>query len=128
MELEERFVQVAKQHVREAGYEAQVQFRIGEALDSLQQLEQEGARFDFFLIDADKRNYPNYLDWAIRLARPGALIVGDNTLLNGRVANPNVTRGSVRAMRSFNKMMADHPRLESVLLPAYDGLSIARVK
>lgn len=128
LELESRFAQVAKKHVEEAGFGDAVQYRIGEALDSLDQLDQEKAKFDFFLIDADKVNYPNYLDWAIRLARPGALIVGDNTLLRGRVANPIVTRGSVRAMRRFNQMMAEHPQLDSVLLPAYDGLAIARVR
>lgn len=128
LELEERYAQVAKGHLTEAGFGEQVEFRLGEALPSLEKLGEEGARFDFFFIDADKTNYPNYLEWAIRLANSGALIVGDNTLMRGRVADPNVSAGSVQAMRRFNEQIASDPRLDSTLLPAYDGLSIARVR
>ncbi|MDF2814605.1 MAG: O-methyltransferase, partial [Paenibacillus sp.] len=78
--------------------------------------------------DADKGNYVNYLEWAIRLANPGAVIVGDNSLMRGRVIDPKVTSNSVQVMRKFNQMIAADPRLESTLLPAYDGLCIARVK
>jgi caffeoyl-CoA O-methyltransferase len=128
LELDESFASVAKQHMTEAGFGDAVEYRLGEALPSLEKLNKEGARFDFFFIDADKVNYPNYLEWAIRLARPGALIVGDNTLMRGRVADPNVSAGSVQAMRRFNEQIATDPRLDSTLLPAYDGLAIARVK
>lgn len=128
LELEERFAQVAKSHLTEAGFGEQVEYRLGEALPSLEKLDEEGARFDFFFIDADKTNYPNYLEWAIRLANPGALIVGDNTLMRGRVADPGVSAGSVQAMRRFNEQIASDPRLDSTLLPAYDGLAIARVR
>lgn len=128
LELKPEFAQVARLHLDDAGHGAKVEFRIGEALPSLQRLGEEGARFDFFFIDADKENYPSYLDWALRLANPGALIVGDNVLQRGRVADPQYESPSVRAMRTFNERIATHPRLESTLLPAYDGLIIARVK
>lgn len=128
LELKEEFAAVARQHVTEAGLGDKVEYRIGEALDSLDVLEQEGARFDLYFIDADKGNYVNYLERAIRLANPGAIIVGDNALMHGRVMDPSVTSNSVQVMRQFNEAIASDPRLESTLLPAYDGLCIARVK
>lgn len=128
LELKEEFAAVARRHVAEAGLGDKVEYRIGEALDSLDELEREGARFDLYFIDADKGNYVNYLERAIRLANPGAVIVGDNALMHGRVMDPMVTSSSVQVMREFNQAMASDPRLESTLLPAYDGLCIARVK
>lgn len=128
LELDPAFADVAKRNVTEAGFGAQVEYRIGEALHSLEALEVEGRKFDFFFIDADKVNYPNYLDWAIKLANPGALIVGDNILMHGRANDPNVNQNAVEQMRKFTRNIAEDPRVESALLPAFDGLSIARVK
>ncbi|AEI40132.1 O-methyltransferase [Paenibacillus mucilaginosus] len=128
LELNPDFAAVARRHLEEAGYGDRVEYRIGEALDSLKQLEEEGRRFDLFFIDADKGNYPNYLEWAIRLANPGALIVGDNLLMRGKTTNPEEKGNGVTRMREFNQMIAQDPRLEGVLLPAYDGLALARVK
>lgn len=79
--------------------------------DSLERLAQEGRTFDFFFIDADKENYPVYLDYAIRLARPGAVIVGDNCFLRGRTLNPDKQGPAVLAVRRFNEQMASDPRL-----------------
>jgi caffeoyl-CoA O-methyltransferase len=105
-----------------------VEYRIGEALDQFEVLKAEGKTFDFFFIDADKVNYPNYLEWAIKLANPGAVIAGDNTLMHGDVLDPAVKKASVEAMREFNRKIAEDPRLESTVLPAYDGLAIARIR
>lgn len=128
LELEEKYAAVAKRHLSEAGFGDRVSYRIGEALDSLAQLEREGAKFDFFFIDADKENYPNYLEWAIRLANPGAVISADNTLLRGRIVNPDKNGPSVLAVRRFNEQIAQDERLQSAMLPAYDGLALAMVK
>jgi predicted O-methyltransferase YrrM len=128
LELKREYADVARAHLTEAGFGEQVEYRIGEALDSLEQLGAEGRRFDMFFIDADKGNYPNYLEWAIKLAKPGALIIGDNALMHGRSMDPNEKGNSVVKMRAFNEKMASDPRLEGVFLPAYDGLVIARVK
>lgn len=128
LELKEEFASVAKENLTAAGFGDVVEYRIGEALDSLERLDEEGAAFDFFFIDADKGNYVNYLDWAIRLAAPGALIVGDNALLHGKTMDPEAKGNSVAVVREFNKRIATDPRLESTILPAYDGLCIARVK
>lgn len=128
LELKQEFADIAYTHLEAAGFGDMVQYRVGEALDKLKELNEEVQRFDFFFIDADKENYPNYLEWAIRLANPGAMIVGDNALMHGRSMDPTVTSPSVLAMRKFNEQVAADPRLESTILPAYDGLTIARVK
>lgn len=128
LELKQEFAEVAKSRLLEAGFGECVEYRIGEALDQLQQLEEEGQRFDLVFIDADKGNYPRYLEWAIRLANPGAVIIGDNTLMHGKTMDPERNSPSVIAMRKFNEQIAGDPRLESTILPAYDGLAIARVK
>ncbi|MCY9515386.1 O-methyltransferase [Paenibacillus apiarius] len=128
LELRQDYADLAKRHLTEAGFGEQVEYRIGEALDSLAALEQEGARFDFFFIDADKGNYPNYLEYAIKLARPGAIIAGDNLMLRGRTLDSEKRGPSVLAMRRFNEMIAQDKRLMSTMLPAYDGLALAIVR
>lgn len=128
LELKQEFADVAKQNLTEAGLGELVEYRIGEALIHLNDLLEQGVRFDFFFIDADKVNYPNYLELAIKLANPGAIIAGDNTLMRGKVVDTNQTKASVQAMRTFNQLIATDPRLESTILPAYDGLALARVK
>ncbi|MGO4271764.1 O-methyltransferase [Paenibacillus sp. TAF58] len=128
LELKQDFADVAKQNLTEAGLGELVEYRIGEALTHLNELLEQGERFDFFFIDADKVNYPNYLELAIKLANPGAIIAGDNTLMRGKVVDANQTKAAVQAMRTFNQLVATDPRLESTILPAYDGLALARVK
>ncbi|MDQ0086815.1 putative O-methyltransferase YrrM [Paenibacillus anaericanus] len=128
LELKEANAQLAKNNLLNAGFGHAVNYMIGPALDSLEELESRGDRFDFFFIDADKENYPNYLEYAIRLSHPGALIIGDNTFLRGRTLNSDKNGPSVLAMRKFNEMIARDKRLISAFLPSYDGLALARVK
>ncbi|MCS7460199.1 O-methyltransferase [Paenibacillus doosanensis] len=128
LELKQQYTEVARRNLTAAGLGDKVEYRTGEALDSLRRLEEEGYRFDLYFIDADKGNYPNYLEWAIKLANPGAVIVGDNTLLHGDSMNPEAKGNRVVKMREFNERMVRDPRLEGVILPAYDGLAIARVR
>ncbi|MFK0520915.1 O-methyltransferase [Paenibacillus illinoisensis] len=128
LELKEEYAAMARGHLVEGGFGEKVEYRIGPAADSLKQLEQEGRTFDFFFIDADKENYPVYLDYAIKLARPGAVIVGDNCFLRGRTLNPDKQGPAVLAVRRFNEQMASDPRLVTTMLPEYDGLALAWVK
>ncbi|WP_211344392.1 O-methyltransferase [Paenibacillus lentus] len=128
LELKEENAALARRNMADAGYGQIVNYRIGPALDSLIELERQGERFDFFFIDADKENYPAYLEYAIKLALPGAIIAGDNTLLRGRTLNPDKNGPAVLAMRKFNEMIARDERLISAFLPAYDGLALAMVK
>ncbi|WHX50835.1 class I SAM-dependent methyltransferase [Paenibacillus woosongensis] len=128
LELKEENAAMARSNMAAAGYGEIVDYRVGPALDSLIELERQGQRFDFFFIDADKENYPVYLEYAIKLALPGAIIAGDNTLLRGRTLNPDKNGPAVLAMRKFNEMIARDERLLSTFLPAFDGLALALVK
>ncbi|GKU79908.1 O-methyltransferase [Paenibacillus sp. L3-i20] len=128
LELLPAYAEVAKKHMIEAGLGDKVNYLIGDAKESLAKLKEEGRTFDFFFIDADKEGYPVYLDYAIQLAKPGALIVGDNILLRGRTIDEAKQGPAVKAVRSFNETIAKDERLESTILPGYDGLAIARVK
>lgn len=128
LELKEENAELARKNLQEAGFWHMVDYRMGPALTSLEALKAAEERFDFFFIDADKENYPNYLEYAIKLANPGALIAGDNILLRGRTLNTDKNGPSVQAMRRFNETIARDDRLTSTLLPAYDGLALAMVK
>lgn len=128
LELKTEYAEMANRHLKLAGFGDKVEYRVGPALESLAELEREGRTFDFFFIDADKENYPNYLEYAIRLARPGAMIAGDNVFLRGRTLNPEKNGPAVQAMRRFNETIAGDSRLTSTMLPAYDGLVLAVVK
>jgi predicted O-methyltransferase YrrM len=128
LELQQDYADVAYSHLQLAGLGNKVEYRIGDAMVTLPELVREQHRFDFFFIDADKGSYPEYLDFALKLAMPGAIIVGDNSFMHGRTMDPAENSNAVKAVRRFNERMAADPRLESTILPAYDGLAIARVK
>lgn len=129
LELEERYAKLAANNLANAGFGDQVLYRTGPALDSLAQLEEEEQQFDFFFIDADKENYANYLEACIQLAEPGALIVLDNVLARGSVADPEVQpKRYTSFMQSFNETVANHPQLKSLLIPLGDGMTVAEVK
>jgi caffeoyl-CoA O-methyltransferase len=128
LELKQDYADVAYSHLQQAGLGDKVGYRIGDAMVTLPELVKEEARFDFFFIDADKGSYPDYLDYALKLANPGAIIVGDNSFMHGRTMDPSENGNSVKAVRRFNERMATDPCLDSTILPAYDGLAIARVK
>lgn len=128
LELKEAHAEVAKRNVKNAGLEGKVRFRIGPAQESLNALVQEGQRFDFFFIDADKKNYPHYLEMTIKLAEPGALITADNVLWKGKVTDPNDQDDITQYLHRFNVAAANHPRLESMVLPIGDGLFLGQVQ
>lgn len=128
LELKREYADLALTNLAMAGLGGKVEYRVGEALPILERMEAEGEKFDFFFIDADKGNYPNYLNAAIALSNPGAVIVGDNTFLRGKTLDPQANGNSARKIRLFNETVASDPRLESTILPAYDGLAVARVK
>lgn len=128
LELRADYAELARRHLELAGFGDSTEYRIGPAMDSLKQLEAEGAKFDFFFIDADKLNYPSYLEYAIKLANPGAIIAGDNIFLRGRTLNTDRNGPAIQAVRHFNERIATDDRLLSTCLPAYDGLALAMVK
>ncbi|WP_256760035.1 O-methyltransferase [Cohnella sp. WQ 127256] len=128
LELRQEYADIARSNMVASKLESYVDYRVGDASVSLEKLMKEAARFDFFFIDADKENYPQYLEACIGLANKGAIIAADNTLLRGRTIDDNKQGPSVLAVRQFNRMIAQDPRLMGVHLPAYDGLALARVK
>ncbi len=129
LELEENYAKLAYTNLSKAGFGNQVTYLTGPALQSLEKLVNEQKRFDFFFIDADKGNYENYLECCIQLAEPGALIAIDNVLARGSVADPDSQpMRHTEFMRTFNEKVANHPHLESVLVPIGDGLTLSKVK
>ena len=130
LELDERYAGVARENVREAGLEDRVEVRVGDAKASLARMVEESeGPFDLVFIDADKEGYPEYLEWALRLSRPGSLILADNAIRGGSVLDPEDE--SVWATREFNEMLAKDPHLSALILPLIreriNGLAVARV-
>lgn len=129
LELEERYAKLAYSNLTKAGFGDQVSYLTGAALHSLEKLVEDNKKFDFFFIDADKENYENYLRYCIRLAESGALIVTDNVLAGGSVVNSVVKpKRYTELMKKFNETVANHPQLESLLIPIGDGMTISKVK
>jgi caffeoyl-CoA O-methyltransferase len=131
LEINERHAEVARENVGRAGLGEKVEIRVGDARELLAQLVENGeGPFDIIFIDADKEGYPEYLEWALRLSRPGSLILGDNTIWGGTIIDPQ--DDPTRAIHEFNERLARDPRLSAIILPIMrervDGLAIARVR
>ena len=123
--------EVARANIARAGLEGVVDVRVGRALDTLPQLASEGAGpFDMVFIDADKPSNPHYLAWALRLIRAGGLIIGDNVVRDGKVADSASHDPNVQGVRAFLDMLAADPRLDATALQTvgskgWDGFSLA---
>ncbi|MEK4092061.1 O-methyltransferase [Viridibacillus sp. FSL H8-0110] len=129
LELEEKYAELANNNLSKAGFGDQVLYLTGPALQSLEKLVEDNKRFDFFFIDADKENYENYLEYCIKLADSGAIIVADNVLAQGSVVDQEVKpKRYTELMKKFNENVANHPQLESILIPIGDGMTISKVK
>lgn len=133
LEINERHAAVAKRNLEQAGLSLQVELRLGPAADSLSALVSEGAAaFDLIFIDADKSNNPVYLEWALRLARAGTVLIVDNVIRGGAVIEADSTDASVRGTRRLFDMIASNPRLQAAGLQTvgskgYDGFVVAVV-
>jgi predicted O-methyltransferase YrrM len=134
LEAEAKHANVAKANIERAGLSSLVELRLGPALDSLALLHQEGVPpFDFIFIDADKQNIPRYLEWSLRLSRPGTVIITDNVVREGAIINPEDPDPRVQGVRRFFEMVAADPRLDATTLQTvgskgYDGFTLAVVK
>ena len=120
LEVNPRHAEVARHTFERAGVADRVAIRVGPALETLPDLRSE-APFDLIFIDADKDNYPAYLDWAIALARPGALIVADNVLQGRRVLIDPPPDSGAAGIQEFNRRAGQHPQLAALILPMRDG-------
>jgi predicted O-methyltransferase YrrM len=133
LEFSPKHADVAKSNIQHAGLSDRVQIRVGAALDSLPHIEKEGlAPFDFIFIDADKPNNPGYLEWAIKLARPGTLIIVDNVVRDGAVADASSTDPAIQGTRKMFALMSRDTRLSATALQTvgskgYDGFAMAVV-
>ena len=125
IELEPIHATFAQRHLERAGVADRVDVRVGRALDVLPAL--DGERFDAVFLDADKESLPTYFDWALRLLRRGGLLLADNALWGGRVADPSVDDLRTNAVREFNRKLATDPRLTGIVLPTHDGVAIGIV-
>lgn len=133
LEAEPRNAEVAGQNIDRAGLGDLVDLRVGPALGQLPQLEVEGAGpFDLTFIDADKIHTPDYFAWALGHSRPGSLIVSDNVVRFGGLADPHSDDPTIPAQRQLHEMLAAEPRVEATTIQTvgakgYDGFSLALV-
>jgi predicted O-methyltransferase YrrM len=133
LEADARHAEVARANIARAGLQAVVEVRLGMALDTLPELAAEGREpFDFVFIDADKPNNAAYFDWALKLSRPGSIIVVDNVVRDGDVIDADSDSSTVQGVRRLLERIAAEPRvsataIQTVGAKGYDGFAIALV-
>ncbi|MCT2582812.1 O-methyltransferase [Actinophytocola gossypii] len=133
LEYEPKHAEVARANIDRAGFADRVEVRVGPALDSLAVLHHEGAGpFDLVFVDADKPNNPGYLTWALKLTRPGGVIVVDNVVRGGRVVDPADTDPAVVGTRELGRMLSEEPRVSATMVQTvgskgYDGFALIRI-
>lgn len=133
LEVEPKHAEVARRNLERAGLSTIVEVQLGAAADSLAQLYADGVEpFDLIFIDADKQNIPMYLDWALKLARRGTLIVTDNVVREGAIVDAASTDSAVQGVRTMFDKMAAEPRLSATVIQTvgskgYDGFAMAVV-
>lgn len=129
-DVSEEWTSIARRYWKEAGIADKIDLRLApatETLDALLAAGEEG-KFDFAFIDADKSNYWNYFERAIRLVRRGGVIAIDNVLWDGKVVDPAVSDPDTVAIRAFNQRIHEDPRVFISMVPIRDGLTLAYVK
>jgi caffeoyl-CoA O-methyltransferase len=127
LDVNEEWTDIARRYWERAGIADRIDLEIGPALDTLRAMAPE-PMFDLAFIDADKENYPAYLDEVVPRLHPGGLLVADNVLWSGRVVDGGDETDATEAIRRFNRIVVDHPDLEAVVLPISDGMTLARRK
>lgn len=124
-DLSEEWTSVAREYWQRAGLTGRIELRLGPAARTLRELP-AGTSFDFAFIDADKTGYVTYWDLIVPMIRPGGVILVDNTLSHGRVVDLRQQDDAVQGIRRFNGRARADARVEQVLLPIGDGLTMAR--
>ena len=133
LEIDPRHAEVARANIARAELTNVVEIQVGSAADSMQKLLAEGrGPFDLIFIDADKPSYAEYLQWSLKLSRPGTLILADNVVRKGAVADPASTDENVQGIRRFNEALAAEKRvttsvIQTVGSKGYDGLALILV-
>jgi len=126
-DVSEEYTAIARRYWEAAGVANKISLQLGSAINTLDKLIAEGqaGTFDFAFIDADKENYEAYFERSLQLVRNGGLIVIDNVLWSGRVADPQVQDASTTALRSFKEKLRNDPRVTLSVVPIADGLTLA---
>ena len=133
LEANPEYAEVAAASLAAAGLSEVVEVRVGPALDQLPQLDADGAGpFDLTFIDADKVHTPDYFAWALEHSRPGSLIVADNVIRDGRLADLSDDDPAIAAQRRFHEQLAAEPRVEATTIQTvgakgYDGFTLVRL-
>ncbi len=127
-DINEQWTQVAKSFWQRAGVADKIDLRLAPANETLEALLNDGRQnqYDFAFIDADKTSYDNYYELCLQLIRPGGMIMIDNVLWNGAVIDPSHTDEDTLAIRQLNEKLVHDKRIDLVLLPLADGLTLAR--
>ncbi|PHS09794.1 MAG: methyltransferase [Kordia sp.] len=125
IDVNEELVDFQRKYFDKSGYGNQIHQHLGTAIDIIPTI---GTKFDLVFIDADKPNYVNYFNIIIDKMNPGGIILSDNVLWSGKVLDPlQVKDESTRILLEYNKLLNEDSRIETVLLPIRDGLTISRV-
>jgi predicted O-methyltransferase YrrM len=133
LEYSAKHAEIATRNIARAGLDKVVEVRVGPALESLPKLADENPPpFDLVFIDADKANNAHYVEWALRLTRAGSVIVVDNVVRGGRIADSDSTEPDIQGTRAAIELIAAHPRLSGTAIQTvgskgYDGFALARV-
>ena len=126
LDVSREWTDLAREAWADAGVADRAELRLGPASDTLATLEDDS--FDLAFIDADKAGYDTYYEGCLRVVRPGGLILVDNVLWSGRVADTSTDDADTRAIHALNEKIAADERVDHVLLPLADGLTLARVR
>jgi caffeoyl-CoA O-methyltransferase len=124
-DVNEEWTGIARRYWQEVGVADRIELRIAPALETIRSLSSD-ERFDFAFVDADKVNHSAYYEELITRVRRGGLLLFDNTLWGGRVADPNETSPETKALRRLNDRILVDERVDMVMLPLADGVTIAR--
>jgi len=125
LEIDPAHAEFARRYIARAGLAQRVEVRVGAALQLLPAL--DGELFDAVFLDADKAPLPTYFEWALRLLRPGGLVIADNTLRGGRVVDEDADDAELRGVREFNRRLATDPRVAGIVVPIGDGVGVGVV-
>lgn len=131
LEYSQHHANVAQQNIERAGLGDKVEIMVGKALDTLPTLTEE-APFDLIFIDADKQPYAEYFEWALKLSRPGTLIIADNVIRDGKILDPNSDDEMVQGVQRFNNLLAKTTNVTATILQTvgvkdHDGMALAIV-
>ena len=129
LEASAKHAEVARTNIARAGLSGVIEVRLGDAGQTIQQLD---GTFDLIFIDADKKSIPHYLEWSLKLSRPGSLIIVDNVIRDGALIDPTSEDPNVRGARRMHEMIAAEPRLTATTIQTvgskgYDGFTLALV-